>query len=691
MLSVRGPGHMMSGIVPKWLTRLVQSRHGGITVTAALALPVMLGATGLVIDVNRGYQQRIVNQRAADMGALGAAMAFQNSGSVAVLTPTAKDIATANGLKGASVTATIVNDFPNSGDQSVKVDVSTTVPFTLARAVGAGGNFSVSSEAYATLKSEAPFAAPCFLALSGGKSAITVNGGASISAPDCTVAAIGSIENKGTLIGAHDIVSGSGDISVNWGTLAAETLRFAGSFSAPAYNTNIPPADKRINKPTDLIDPWEDSTELADARNELGAYTTPPTLSNPNTSCSGKDWSFDYSPKAPVNAWRVGSSSTYQVPAGTYCINKFTVNGGITVNFAHGSTLYIDKGVSNGGNSLNFGNANLYVNGGFDTGSSGVTIGDGVLWIGSGSVSFKGTNRKGNGNVIINSSLSMGGGQNLFMGTGNHFFGGLDLSGGGNAIMGNGDFIAVDGVKLAGGSELAVGDGNVTIGTGSGGNAVKLSGSAKFLMGNGRFSANGDIDTAGGSRIAFGATTNHYINGDMKIAGSALFGAGRYTIDGDFNNGTGGTTWPYTSPLNGKTYGDYLQGVNVQGYDMAGVDVTFVLSGTLSLAGGARTKLVAPSTSTSGGQIADMLVHSLTSSNTNWTGGSANNFAGTVYFPNSQIKMSGGNTTLSSGQCFTLIAYEIVASGGAATGSACKTTKDAYGDGGTSTNIRLVV
>ncbi len=220
-------------------------------------------------------------------------------------------------------------------------------------------------------------------------------------------------------------------------------------------------------------------------------------------------------------------------------------------------------------------------------------------------------------------------------------------------------------------------------GTGAANTAIKLSGSARFLMGNGMFSANGDIDTAGGSRIAFGQTTNHYINGSMKIAGSALFGAGKYTIDGDSWNGTGGTTWPYTSTLNGITYGS-----GYSGWDMAGSDVTFILTGTLSLAGGAKTKLTAPTSSVSGGKIAEMLVHSLSTGNTDWTGGSGNNFVGVVYLPNSQVKMAGGNTTLSSGQCFTLIASRIWATGGAATGTACPSMS--AGGGGSSSTIRLV-
>ena len=177
----------------------------------------------------------------------------------------------------------------------------------------------------------------------------------------------------------------------------------------------------------------------------------------------------------------------------------------------------------------------------------------------------------------------------------------------------------------------------------------------------------------------------------MTIGGAVLFGAGRYTVNGNFTNGTGGTVWPYTDKL-GRTYGNTLEGVSVSGFDQAGIDVTFVLAGALNLSGGAKTKLIASSTTTSGAQIADVLLYSNTSSNTNWGAGASNRFGGAVYLPNSNVTMSGGNSTLDSGHCFTLVAYTISVTGGAATGSICTTVEEAYSGGGSAETgtIRLV-
>jgi len=247
--------------------------------------------------------------------------------------------------------------------------------------------------------------------------------------------------------------------------------------------------------------------------------------------------------------------------------------------------------------------------------------------------------------------------------------------------LGDGN-LDVDGpINIGGNSTLIAGNGDFTLANASG-DAIYLDGSGRFFMGDGQFSAVGNIKTLGGSALVFGKTANHLIKGNMNIAGSVLFGAGRYTISGNFNNGTGGTRWPYTSPINNQTWGNMLEGVSVSGYDMAGGDVSFLLGGTLHPSGGAYTKLIAPITTTSGGALADIRLDSLTTSDTTWGAGAQNSFVGVVHLPKSYVKMSGGNNTLSSGQCFTLIASRVLAADGATAGTACKSISDFYGSNG---------
>lgn len=655
-------------LVIRFLRNLFANTQASVATLGALSLPVVLGALGLAVDLNRGYEQRLFNQRSADMAALGAAMAFKASSNVALLSPTANDITRANGLTDVSVQASVVENYPASGSRAVRVVITKPIRYTLARVLGFEGTYNVRAEAYATLTTQAPYAAPCFLALASGANAITITGGASINAPSCSVAAVGNIAQNGSSITGADIISGSGNISVEYGSLVANSLRFAGSFSVPAWNGAVPPANKRVNQATTLVDPWANDTALVAARAQLGQYTTVPTLAACPVQNSTQNWTFAWS-TAPTGA--TGGGGTWTVPKGTYYINNLSIDGGVTVSFQSGSKIYIKGNFNNNGTHIKFGDSDIYVTGTFTNPYAGLTIGKGEWCIG-GAVNINGkTNEKGDGKVIFRSVLTLGGGTTLKMGAGDHHFGGVSVSGGSSMALGNGNFTSAAGIVIAGGGEVSIGTGNVILGPASDGNAIKIGGSSAVFMEDGTFSANGHIDTEGNSRVVFGKTANHYINGNMNIRGGVLFGAGRYTINGNFVNGTGGAQWPWTSSFTGKVYGQTLEGVSASGYDMVGVNVSFILKGTLNLAGGAKTKLIAPTASVTGGQIAELLLDTTSTAATNWGAGAQNVFVGTVHVPNSTVTMSGGNTTLSSGQCFTLIASKIAVTGGAATGSAC--------------------
>lgn len=258
--------------------------HAGVTTLVALAAPVVLGAAGLAFDLNRGYQQLVINQRAADLAALSAALAFEADGDEAVLTPTARAVARANGLADATVSASLVADFPTEGEQAIRVTVEERLPIMLGRVLGVSGTYPVSAQALASLGGgEPPFAAPCYLAMSGGANAFVINGGAQINSPGCSVAAVGKITNGGTRISASDVISGASDIALDWGEIAANSLRFAGSFQKPAWNTKAPPEDKWVKGETALADPWAEDADRIAAEALLGHHEPLPNLANPVT------------------------------------------------------------------------------------------------------------------------------------------------------------------------------------------------------------------------------------------------------------------------------------------------------------------------------------------------------------------------------------------------------------------------
>ena len=676
------------------LRGLAGDRTASVMVLAALSLLGVIGFGALAVDVSRALVQRAQNQSVADAAALSAAVAYKLAGDdPAVLLTAAKDAAVINGLAASSITAAqVVNNYPATGDTAVKVTVATMSPFSLAAVLTSGSAFTVATSAYARLPGSAAAVNPCYLALSSGSKAIEASGGAAI-ATTCDIAAVGSIDfSGGTNVAVTQLVSGSSSVSNGAGSITADKIYYASSWTNPNWNTAVPAASNIVKRSTDLADGLAGDATLAAARALLGTVISAPTLTNPTTTGT-TDWDFkSSSPSGPVTAYQT-SPGVYVVPAGTYSMKSLKVGGGVKVTFANGANVSVSNGLSNGG-TLIFGNGNLDVNGGFSTGSNGVTIGDGNVNIGgpSGSISFNGTSTIGNGTVTMNNTLQLGGGSYLTIGTGSHSFKGVSIGGGSWMKLGAGDFFVNEDVSVSGGSELALGAGEIRIGhaASGGGNCISLSGSAWFIMGNGAFSCDGSISTAGGSKIIFGDATNHYVNGDLTIAGAALFGAGRYTVDGGFKNGTGGTTWPQTSSSTGLSYGSSLNGESGSGYDMVGVNVTFILNGALDLSGGAKTKLIAPSTTT-GGAIADMLVESLSTANTKWTGGSGNYFVGMVHVPNSDVTMSGGNSTASGSRCFMLTANTIKITGGATSSSSCPSIPSSgSGSGASSSSITLV-
>lgn len=667
-----------------WLKNVLADRGGGVSVLAALSLVSVIGMAGFAVDLNRGYETMVSNQRVADMAALAAGVAYSAAKSEAILQPTAQDLVAVQGVTNATVVARLVTDMPTPGAKAVQVTITVPMTVTLGRVLGIGATYPVKTTATASLATQST--AGCIVGLASSGNAIETQGGASINAPACAVAGAGTVANNGNAITAKNIISGAADIVNNYGTLTADLLRYAGNFTNPDWNNNVPGADKRVKQSSTVSDPLADNLDLGSARSLIGTSRTPVALSNPTTPSGGAVWSFSSSPSAAVAGFQKGNSGNFVVPAGTYKIDSMDVSGSVTVTFNAGSTVTVARGVSIAeGPKVVFGNGTYRINGGFS--GSGVTFGDGELSIGQGTVKFGANNRIGNGPVTINAPLSLGGGTTLAIGAGSHAFGGISVGGGSWLTMGDGSLDVTGTVSVGGGSTIITGNGNVTLAN-PGDRAIFVDGGGVFFMGDGLFSANGSIVTGGGSRLVFGKTANHLINGDLLVSGAVLFGAGRYTIKGGFANGTGGAgngvpAWPYTSPITNQTWGTSLEGVSVGDVDMAGVNVSFILSGTINLGGGAKTLLIAPGTTTTGGAIADILIDSLTSADTNWSAGATNVFSGAVHLPNSALTSSGGNSSNSGVRCFMLVAYRVTLTGGATAGSTCTGIGSGAGGSGT--------
>lgn len=226
-----------------------------------------------------------------------------------------------------------------------------------------------------------------------------------------------------------------------------------------------------------------------------------------------------------------------------------------------------------------------------------------------------------NTNVKVSGTVNVGGGSSLTIGDGNVVFNG--------------------GINVGGGSAVHLGAGNHAIGS------VDLGGSGVLTMGDGPLHVNGNVTTAGGSTLnigAAGAGRSHYINGNVSLSGNANLGQGRYTVNGDFSNQTGGT--------------------------ITGSNVNMIAKGKLTLGGGASINMSAP-TATSNDLIADLLFASLSTAQT-WIGaGAQNRYKGAIYVPRSPVKLDGGASVTSGSGCFMLVASTIEMNGGITAATSC--------------------
>lgn len=585
------------------IRKLFRDERGNVALLGAFSLIALIGFGALAVELGQGYSMKVTNQRVADTAALGAALAYSGSSTTAVLEATAKSIAAAQGVSASQVVAALIDSPTGDGSKAVQVTITTPLVLWLARVLTTAASFNVSAVSIASLKGSGP---ACILALSKSvATGISAVGGTSVTATDCGIAANASISTTG---GAK---------------LVAKTVRTGKTVSSNGGSsvTTSPTANQITqNVSNAAVDPLAGSTDISGATTLLGTYTAVQTSIVP----TGTDYTLDYNPPNGIKSFWNSSAKTYTFPAGTYNIKNLKLSGGITAVFQGSSTITISGSIDHGGTSLAF----------------------------------------GDGPVTIVGDTKIGGGATFTIGNGRHYFGNISVGGSSIMTVGTGNVDINGAIDLQGGSKLTFGAGNVVIGTGSGSTknmSIVMAGSSTLVFGNGTFSAQGGISTAGGSKINFGATSNHLINGNLDIKGAALFGTGRYTVNGDFTDGTGGTVWPT---------GTMLNGTDVSGYDLAGIDVTFVIAGKLDLSGGAKVYLKAPTTTGNGG-VANVLIANTDGDDFSFGGGSSSIMVGAIYAPRSATTMSGGAALSSGTGCFMLIADTITMKGGSSGATIC--------------------
>jgi len=161
------------------------NRRGSISVLSALAIFAVIGFSALALEFGHGLLRRVENQRIADISAYGGALVFNSTSSTTTAGFAAQNLASLNGLTSSAANPSVVNSPTGDGNQAVQVTVTTSDPLLLAAVLTTSPTLSVSATSYAELKANAP---GCIIALSNSGTGVTVNGGATVSAPNCAVA-----------------------------------------------------------------------------------------------------------------------------------------------------------------------------------------------------------------------------------------------------------------------------------------------------------------------------------------------------------------------------------------------------------------------------------------------------------------------------------------------------------------------
>jgi hypothetical protein len=587
--------------------KLLRSRRATVSIIMATTIAAMIGVGAFAVEVGNAYATRVSNQRVADAAAYAGALAYSaNGNSTSAMNAAVSRIATLNGLASNAVIASVVTSPTGSGNSAVLAQATTSVSLQLARVFQSNTTMSVGASAYAELK---PSGAACIVGLSSSGNSIIENGGATIVGTGCAVAAKSNLSlTGGSSLTAQGAYAG-GTVSQNGGSTITTT---------PTAN-NIVPSYAGIS------DPVAGNASLQAAFTALSSLSG--TVASPTTPAGGAILAFASTPSGPSDPtypYYSGHSGVYNT--GTLpCspINKITVAGGVSVHVSAtaGCNYTVANGISSSGNLLQIDGTvgSWYVNNGTQT--YGINASSGTLTLGGATQFWIG------GGVHNGSTLTLGSATNVWIN------GGISTGGGTTTNLTANSYQIQGAVTLVGTVNWQ------TTGANSSAqffNAVSLgSGGGTFTFGDGNYSINGNL-TLGSGPTYFG-NSQLSIHGNLVVSSGASLcgtpapcgsGTSKMTIvDDGTNTINGGATMNIAAPLSGATYG--IPGI--------------VIAGNY----------------TDTGSYTQM-----------FSGGTGGTYAGVIYFPNTNVKFSGGAGT-SGPNCFEIVANVIQMTGGSTTASTC--------------------
>lgn len=633
------------GVVLPRLGAFTKHQDGAVAVIAGLAIPVLLGVTGLALEYGQMLVVRAEAQRTADLASHAGAVAYAQTGETAPMVGAAKAVARLNGFGDTEIVVVLDTAFPSASGAAVRATITTSKPLYLPSLVGGDTSVDVIASAFAGTLGGKP---ACVQALDPNGSGIILSGGITLDANDCTVASNAEVAAPcGTSIITASL---SYDSATAPYTESCNTITTPEGDAAPMVRQATP-------------DPLADFETITLARAQMAATAT---LLEPDdvVVAAGPDIDFGWTQSTTIaQAEAVGCTASYASSGSVWtfsCTGQTTVNignitlaGGLTLRFNPGSaqtTTYNFSGsIDNGGSRMSFAGGIYNVAGGIVTGGGSVTeFGAGTYRIGRSDKTCNGDRYS-----ICNTS---------------------ELT-----FEGPSEFVLPGGVRNSGGARLTLGTGNgnsFRIGPSSAGDAISTGGGAETIMGDadgGVFEVAGWIDGGrGGSCLVLPAAELHEIKGSVIASGAIRFGAGVYVIDGYMHlGGNGGGN----APCGGETISieaeDTTFLISANGPEPKGGkcrDTAFCVS-----SGYRNARFSAPQS----GPYTDLAfvgpLDPARQEGALFAGGAGDStVSGAFYFPNGAITLSGG-ASASAGDtgCLQLIGAEIMMSGGTSVASEC--------------------
>lgn len=276
----------------RFCARFRKDKSGGVLIYTGVMLPVLLGVSGLSVDVGLWYMNKRVLQAAADAAALGGALELRRSSNSAIMLQAATDSAAENGYSASGGDTLTVNNPPTAGSFAGQTNAVEAIVQRPAKTFLASllfkGPVTVAARAVATAGTHDA----CVWALNPTEQgAIKVSGSAQVNMT-CGIIANSNDPSAITQSGASCLT-------------AANARAVGGHFG-------------------DCINPTPQSTN---AVNDPLATMAPPNYGG-----------CDYPGQVRAN-----NGQTVTVTPGVYC-NKITVQPGGTMNFDPG--LYVLDGAA---------------------------------------------------------------------------------------------------------------------------------------------------------------------------------------------------------------------------------------------------------------------------------------------------------------------------------------------------------